>query len=103
VERLRELKDKEETKGHEILSKAIPAKSFILSISTQETSTLKATIRLINEKEVSGEELVLGVEGSTEIVITKIFKELILPNYKKWKDVKAPNANDLRTVFALYE
>eukprot|EP00826_Nyctotherus_ovalis_P012046 TRINITY_DN13144_c0_g1_i4.p1 TRINITY_DN13144_c0_g1~~TRINITY_DN13144_c0_g1_i4.p1 ORF type:complete len:125 (+),score=32.32 TRINITY_DN13144_c0_g1_i4:486-860(+) len=106
VERLREIRqkeslaNKEEVKGREMLSKAAPDKSTVLCIKAQEGYILKGTINLMNEKEVSREELVLGTEKVTEIMLTKVFKELVLPDYKKWKAAKAPSAkeNDFKSV-----
>lgn len=106
VEKLREIKqkeslvNKEEVKSRETLSKAAPDKSTVICIKAQEGSVLKATINLMNEKEVPKEELVLGTEGTTEIILTKVFKESVLPDYKKWKAARVPDVkeNDFKSV-----
>ena len=76
------------------LSKAIPEKFVMIFIDKQEDSLVRVKIDLLDEKEVKKEELVLGTEGAGEIELIKIFEELIIPNYKKWKEVKTPNVKD---------
>ena len=75
-----------------LLFKTVPEKSAVLYITEHIGTNVKVEIDLLSKKESPRKDVLIGAEGAEEVIISKLIKEYILPQYYKWKEIRDPDS-----------